>query len=98
MARRSGDPASDPGLRAYLLEQAVELRALYTGVALGGGAAFGKYCWTELSKPVDRLQSGAAVMIRRYDLPLGHPQRAQGDPCGLLRLDERDVLHELPRA
>ena len=55
MARSS--PSNEPDLREYLLAEAVEFRRLMVETLIGSPRA--QVGWTETSKAVDRLSSGA---------------------------------------
>lgn len=85
-------PGADPAVRAHLLAQATDLRSTYVDVALDGGAEFGAYTHTELSKPITALTSGQPYHLRRGDLPRGHPLARTGKVDDWLTLHPDDTL------
>jgi hypothetical protein len=84
---------SEPEVRAYLLERAVEFRRMIVESVLDD-PEFTKYAWRECSKPVDQLACGAAVSVSRYQLPDWCAESAAGHPCDNLRLTAGDELEE----
>ena len=83
---------ADAGLREYLIAYRGELRTMFVDTMLGDGPESGKYAWTELSKGVDPLLAGEAVLVHRYELPEGHPLAMAGHPSDYLVLGADDVL------
>ena len=91
MARRSGNSAAEPELRAYLLADRVEFRHEMC-VTLAENPSWSANAWARLSPPVDALAAGQSYWLHRWELPDSHPQRFVGSVHDDLVLDERDVL------
>ena len=84
---------ADAELRRCLIEERSELRALLTNTMLDHSGESANATWLELSKGIDPLIAGEAVGLRRFELPLGHPQAPPlGHPSDWLLLGAADVL------
>ena len=55
-------------------------------------AEWAHYAWRETSKTVDALAGGGECLIHRWELPWGHPVRAQGSIHDDLVLGVDNVL------
>ncbi len=90
--------ASESAVRAYLIEQRSEFRNLMARTLLEDSANSAEFAFAECSKAVDPLIAGAAVRLRRYELPDGHPMGPPhgGHPCDTLELGADDVLRPTP--
>jgi hypothetical protein len=85
-------PNADAALREFFLADAKEFRSLMTETLLDDGPESAQYAWTETSKRVDQLASGAECRIHRWQLPDHHPMRAVGSIHDDLVLGADDVL------
>ena len=81
---RLANRCAEVGLREYLLEAAVEFRAMY--------GHYGPEYWAVLSRPVDQLLAGEPYRLHRFELPDDHPERRVGWPSDSLVLTEHDEL------
>ncbi len=88
------NPNADAALRKHLIALRTELRMLFTDTLLGESPEWGEYAYRECSKGVDPLVAGEAVLVRRYELPVGHALAAPaaGHPTDWLELGADDAL------
>lgn len=84
MSRLRARGLGEVGLREVLLEDALSLRDRY--------GVYDPDFWAELSKPVNQLIGGEAYQLRRYELPVDHPERRVGQPSDVLVLTEDNRL------
>ena len=87
---------TDAAVRAYLLEEARDFLHLMVSTLIEDGPESGRFAYDQLSPRVEKIASGAAVHLSRFELPEGHRMSAPGagHPCDELLLDEHDVLRE----
>jgi hypothetical protein len=98
---RLKDGGANVGLRAALLEHAIEMRDAICGpppVPIDGrprakaSPELDEALWQAFGAPVDQLAGGGEYTFHRYSLPSGHPARHEGNLHDYLVLGADDVL------
>jgi hypothetical protein len=98
---RLKDGGANIGLRAALLEHAIEIRDAICApppTPIDGrppaksGPELDAALWQAFGAPVDQLAAGEEVLIHRYDLPDWHPERDAGLPGDYIVFGADDVL------
>jgi hypothetical protein len=83
---------ADAGVRAYVLADAKEFLALMVDTLLEDGPESGRYAHSQLAPRVQKLASGQACAIRRYELPDSHPLCSRGHPLDYRESGADDVV------